>query len=64
MPVWMSHGVRGDFIDYGNKGWVSRLSNYVVTVYQTGAMPHFELPDAFVRDYDMFQGAMPAPRAA
>ncbi len=64
MPVWMSHGVRGDFIDYGNKGWVSRLSNYVVTVYQTGAMPHFELPDAFVRDYDMFQGAMPSPRAA
>jgi pimeloyl-ACP methyl ester carboxylesterase len=64
MPVWMSHGVRGDFVDYGAKDLVARLPNWTVSVYQTGAMPHFELPDAFARDYDMFQAGMPAPRAA
>jgi pimeloyl-ACP methyl ester carboxylesterase len=54
MPVWMSNGVRGDFIDYGNTTLVEGLPNWTVTVYQTGAMPHFEVLDKFVRDYDAF----------
>jgi len=63
MPVWMSHGVRGDFVDYGNKTLVAGLPNWSITVYQTGAMPHFELPDAFARDYDAFFAGLPASRA-
>lgn len=62
VPVWMSHGVRGDFVDYGNKALVAGLPNWSVTVYQAGAMPHFELPDAFARDYDAFLAGVPAAR--
>lgn len=54
MPVWMSHGVRGDFVDYRQKGLVERLPNWTVSVLQTGAMPHFEMPAQFVGLYEQF----------
>jgi pimeloyl-ACP methyl ester carboxylesterase len=41
-PVWVSHGVRGDFTDYrGLEGWRAR-PNWRITVYPTGALPYFE----------------------
>lgn len=52
--VWMSHGVRGDFTDYQGCGFVQAKPNWHVTVYQTGALPHFEVPAAFFADYDAF----------
>ncbi|KIZ34147.1 MULTISPECIES: alpha/beta hydrolase [Rhodopseudomonas] len=54
MPVWFSHGVRGDFVDYARKDSVEGKPNWSVTVFQTGAMPHFELPEDFMRSYDEF----------
>lgn len=54
LPVWFSHGVRGDFIDYSFKTTVEGRPNWTVTVFQTGAMPHFEVPDEFIRTYNEF----------
>jgi pimeloyl-ACP methyl ester carboxylesterase len=54
LPVWMSHGVRGDFVDYSNKTAVEGRANWSIEVFQTGAMPHFEAREAFVRSYDAF----------
>jgi Alpha/beta hydrolase family len=56
-PVWMSHGVRGDFTDYRGCGFVKAKPNWQFTVYDTGALPHFERPAAFVGDYDAFLSA-------
>jgi pimeloyl-ACP methyl ester carboxylesterase len=54
LPVWMSHGVRGDFVDYSNKAAVEGRPNWTVETFQTGAMPHFEVKQAFVERYDAF----------
>ncbi len=54
MPVWMAHGVRGDFVDYGEKRLVERLPNWKIDVFQTGAMPHFERPADFIGVYEAF----------
>lgn len=51
-PVWMSHGVRGDFTDYRGVSIVRERPNWRITVYPTGALPHFERPQQFVADYD------------
>lgn len=56
LPVWMSHGVRGDFTDYRNKKVVASLSNWRFGVFQTGALPYFEKPDQFVAKFDAFMG--------
>ncbi len=57
MPVWMSHGVRGDFTDYRGKAIVEARPNWRFDVFQTGALPYFEMPEAFCRAYDLFSGA-------
>jgi pimeloyl-ACP methyl ester carboxylesterase len=54
MPVWMAHGVRGDFVDYAEKRVVERLPNWSTDVFQTGAMPHFEKPVEFIALYEAF----------
>jgi pimeloyl-ACP methyl ester carboxylesterase len=59
LPVWMSHGVRGDFVDYSNKTQVQGRANWTIEVFDTGAMPHFEVEDAFVRSYDAFLAGIP-----
>ena len=53
-PVWMSHGVRGDFTDYRGCTFVKALPNWHITVYPTGALPHFEFPARFCANYDAF----------
>lgn len=61
-PVWMSHGVRGDFTDFGAKRLVKDRGNWHTTVYEAGAMPYFEQPAAFFRDFDAFlEDRTPAP---
>lgn len=47
-PVWMSHGTRGDFTDYRGRDTVEKRPNWRFTVFQTGAMPYFEEPAAFL----------------
>lgn len=54
LPVWMSHGVRGDFTDYRKKTLLEGRPNWRITVFATGAMPYFELTQDFVRSYDSF----------
>jgi len=44
LPVWMCHGVRGDFTDYRQKALLESRSNWTVRVFPTGALPHFERP--------------------
>ena len=66
MPVWMSHGVRGDFTDYRGKVIVERRPNWRFTVLSTGAMPYFERPAEFAAAYDAFlaDAAIPNPHPA
>lgn len=60
MPVWMSHGVRGDFTDYRGKAIVEVLRNWQFTVFPTGALPYFEVPEEFYDAYDRFVAISPA----
>ncbi len=53
-PVWMSHGVRGDFTDYRGKTLVEGRPNWRISVFQTGAMPYFERPAEFMRELEGF----------
>jgi len=63
MPVWVSHGVRGDFTDYRALAPLATRMGWRVDVLSTGALPHFEVPEDFVRRYDSFLGN-PAPGIA
>ena len=42
MPVWFSHGVRGDFVDYRDLPRFAGRRNWTVERLPTGAFPHFE----------------------
>ncbi len=54
MPVWMSHGVRGDFTNYSGSGFVRHKPNWQFSRYPTGALPQFELPERFCADLQTF----------
>lgn len=54
MPVWMTHGVRGDFTDYRHKAAFDGRTNWSFDVFETGALPHFEVPNEFFARYDRF----------
>ncbi|HJL14987.1 MAG TPA: alpha/beta hydrolase [Sandaracinaceae bacterium LLY-WYZ-13_1] len=53
-PTWLSHGVRGDFVDYRGADALRERSHWRSSVFDTGALPHFEVPDAFVQEYEAF----------
>lgn len=57
-PVWMSHGRRGDFVDYRGKDTVVGRPNWQVDVFDTGAMPYFETPDRFLQRMDEFHASL------
>lgn len=61
-PVWMSHGVRGDFTDYRGKTRLEARPNWRFSVFPTGALPHFERLVDFCTAYDAFLRD-PPPRA-
>jgi pimeloyl-ACP methyl ester carboxylesterase len=56
-PVWMSHGIRGDFIDYRGIDSVSGRQNWRIDVLPTGALPYFEMPADFCARLDAFLGS-------
>ncbi len=58
-PVWLSHGVRGDFVDYEQKALITSRPGNRLTVYPTGALPYFELTAQFCADYDAFLAGLP-----
>lgn len=53
-PVWMSHGVRGDFKDFRGRHLVRDRGNWQTTIYPTGALPYLEVPSAFCQELDVF----------
>ncbi len=53
-PVWLSHGVRGDFTDYGQKSLLTSRPNAHGSVFETGALPYFEVTQAFCAQYQAF----------
>jgi pimeloyl-ACP methyl ester carboxylesterase len=59
LPVWMAHGVRGDFVDYSNETLVKGRANWTIKVFPTGALPHFEAKAAFLQAYDAFLADAP-----
>jgi pimeloyl-ACP methyl ester carboxylesterase len=59
MPVWLAHGVRGDFQDYSYAATIARRPNWTVSAFQTGALPHFERPEAFMAGFENFQASVP-----
>ncbi len=54
MPVWLPHGTRGDFKDFSEAEWARDKSNWQVQAWESGALPHFEQPDAFTDAYIRF----------
>lgn len=54
IPVWLTHGARGDFTDYGDTDNIDNLPNWQVQMFNSGALPYFELPDQFISLYDRF----------
>lgn len=54
LPVWLAHGDRGDFQDYTFAREFEERPNWTVSKYPTGALPFFENPSDFFRDYDDF----------
>ncbi|MEG9527384.1 MAG: alpha/beta hydrolase, partial [Hyphomicrobiales bacterium] len=63
LPVWMVHGVRGDFVDYRLVPRVADRPNWRVETLPTGAFPHFEQPEAVMAGYDAFLAQLGAPSA-
>jgi hypothetical protein len=61
LPVWMSHGVRGDFTDYRGKTVVEGRANWSFSVFATGALPYFEVTAQFLAAYDAFLAGAAAP---
>lgn len=59
-PVWLSHGRRGSFTDFRALEILPALAPWRKTVFQTGALPHFELTGAFTDAYDAFMAGRPA----
>jgi len=60
-PVWMVHGVRGDFTDYRYKVALAGRANWRFTVLPTGALPYFEVPADFTQAYDAFLATCETP---
>jgi pimeloyl-ACP methyl ester carboxylesterase len=57
-PVWVAHGVRGDFTDYRGLAQAQAQAGgrWQVQVFDTGALPYFEQPAAFCAALDAFLG--------
>ena len=53
-PVWVTHGQRGDFVDYRQLPAFVERNRWSAQVFSTGAMIYFEQLDAFAQAYDGF----------
>jgi pimeloyl-ACP methyl ester carboxylesterase len=54
LPVWVPHGTRGDFKDFSGADWTGARPNWSLMPFESGALPHFERPDAFEAAYRHF----------
>lgn len=62
MPVWMCHGVRGDFTDYRQKTVLESRPNWHMRVFSSGALPHFERLEEFCEALDEHLRAAQMPQ--
>ena len=53
-PVWVAHGVLGDFTGYQGLSRIGPPSNRTVDVFSTGALPYFQAPTLFASRYEAF----------
>ena len=61
LPVWVAHGTKGDFRDFSDLSWTRTRNNWSVQSFDTGAMMHFEQPDAFFEGFERFLATVAAP---
>ncbi len=54
LPVWVPHGTRGDFADFGGADAVRGRPNWTIEAFETGALPQFEQPDELARRFHAF----------
>jgi len=54
MPVWVPHATKGDFKDFSGADWAREADNWTVQAIEGGALPHFEVPEAFFAAADAF----------
>ena len=54
-PVWVIHGIRGDFVDYRGLRNFAGNPRWTMEVFPTGALPHFEMLDDVLRSYAAWQ---------
>lgn len=59
-PTLVIHGTRGDFTNYKMLSIVSGKPNWRVQVLETGAMPYFEVPQAYFTAQDRILGTAAA----
>jgi hypothetical protein len=52
--VWLAHGVRGEFADFGGLSRIGPPPHWSWDTLGTGAMPHLEAPRLFMGRYDAF----------
>jgi pimeloyl-ACP methyl ester carboxylesterase len=55
VPVWMCHGVRGDFTNYRKADRFAQHPQWRIQVLPTGALPQFETLEAMVTGWDAFR---------
>ena len=60
VPVWVSHGVRGDFHSYRGLPAMRSRPSWRFTVFSTGALAYFEVPEEFHASYDAFLEQAPS----
>jgi pimeloyl-ACP methyl ester carboxylesterase len=53
-PVWLAHGVRGEFADFGGLSRIGPPKHWSWDTFGTGAMPQLEAPRLFIARYDAF----------
>lgn len=61
LPVWLAHGTKGPFSNFGGADWVVQRRNWAVTPFETGAFPHFEAPSQFLPLLSRFLDAAASP---
>jgi pimeloyl-ACP methyl ester carboxylesterase len=57
LPVWVAHGVRGDFTDYARLRTFAGAPRWTIQAFRTGALPHFEQLGVLTAAYDHFRNA-------
>ncbi len=63
-PVWLAHGVRGGFANFGGLARIGPPRHWSQDTFGTGALPHLETPDLFMARYDNFLGRVEDPASA